>query len=300
MKYLLLFIITISSLTFAQEFKITKVIDNNIFQLKNGQLVQLAEVYVPSIKDPNDTVRALAISINKWANSILTGHDYLIKFITNDSLPKIRIFRSHLGVGEDIIEKYILFGFAIFTGDTNSTKYIDYMEDQNTAQKNKKGIWSLDPENLSKLRNGIVFTPITIIPNELESKLNLKGLSPESHIKTERPYLPLLAVSVASFALAWDYFATASDYQNIIDKTNPQLSDLKSRLSHTHDDVTRTAINQSIKEAQDVINEAQKTHTRKIILGVSCIAAGIVTTIFAFKEVQVKTDLQSLTLSYRF
>jgi hypothetical protein len=58
MKKLLLFIILISTLTFAQEFKITKIIDNNIFQLENGQLVKLAEVYVPSIKDSNEAVNS--------------------------------------------------------------------------------------------------------------------------------------------------------------------------------------------------------------------------------------------------
>jgi hypothetical protein len=243
----------------------------------------------------------LAMKIYNWANSFLIGHDYLIRAITNDSLPNIRIYKSHLVHDEDITRKYILYGYAIFTGGNNSTNYKDYMDDQNTARNNKRGIWSLEWSVLSKLGNWDISPKPLKITYETESKSNYHELKPVSNIKTEMPYLPLLAVSFASFALAWDYLATASDYQNIIDRMSKQITDLNNTLNNMSPyDATIPAINQSIKNAQDIVNDAQKTKTRKIIFGVSCIAVGIITTIFSLKEVQVRTDLQSLTLSYRF
>jgi endonuclease YncB( thermonuclease family) len=275
MKKLLLFIILISTLTFAQEFKITKIIDNNIFQLENGQLVKLAEVYVPSIKETNDAVSNLAIKINNWAYGLLVGNQFKLSFITNDSLPKIRIYRSLLLIDEDITKIYIQNGYAIFRGDTNSTKYIEYMDDQNTAQKNKKGIWSLKPEIISAMLNGKIIPKKLKTLYEWEYKSNQPGFTTASYIKSEMPYLPLLAVSFASFALAWDYFLQASDIQKTID------------------------VFKTISPKGDY-SDLESSKTRKTAVAITCLAAGIITTLFSLKEVRVKTDLQSLTLSYRF
>ena len=275
MNKLLLFLIIISSFAFTQEFKITKVIDNNIFQLEDGRLVQLAEVYVPGIKEPNEAVRNLAMQINKWANSLLVDHNFWIRFITKDSLSKIRLIRSYMFGDEDITRTYILKGYAIFKGDTNSTEYMDYLDDQNTARNNKKGIWSLEPEALSVLGNGEIFPKRLKTVSELKRESDEHRFITESYIKSKMPYLPLLALSAVSFALAWDFFSQSSDIQNAID--------LDKKLLPNGD-----------------YSDLESSKTRKTIIGIVSVAAGIVITIFSFEEVQVKTDLHSFTVSYRF
>jgi endonuclease YncB( thermonuclease family) len=275
MNKLLFLIVLISTLTFAQKHWVTKIIDNNIFELDNGQFVQLAEVYVPSIKESNDSVIILANQINKWAYSLLINQYCKIDFITTDSLSKVRIYRSRLFGDEDIVQKYILNGYAIFIGDKNSPKYLEYMEDQNTARNNSNGIWSLSTELLSKLSKEEVSPKTLQLINELESKSNQLELITGSQIKTVRPYLPLLAISIASFALAWDYFSQASDIQKAID-------------------VYKTIL------PKGDYSDLESSETRKTVVAITCLTAGIITTLFSLKEVQVRTDLRSLTLSYRF
>ena len=89
----------------------------------------------------------------------------------------------------------------------------------------------------------------------------------------ERPYLYLIPLSLASFVFAWDSFASVSDIQKNIDlftKLKLDASDLKA------------------------------SKTRKKILGIASLAAGVFTAIMSFKEVEIKTDASSITMSYKF
>lgn len=72
-----------------------------------------------------------------------------------------------------------------------------------------------------------------------------------------------------------DSFSSASDIQKTID--------FQKKLDENFD-----------------TSELESSKTRKTIVGVTCFVAGVVTTLFSFKSVEVKTNLQSLSLSYRF
>jgi hypothetical protein len=91
----------------------------------------------------------------------------------------------------------------------------------------------------------------------------------------EQPYLPLLSVSAVLLALTWDSFASASDIQKSIDSFKSIDSDFDS-------------------------SELESSKGRKQIIGITCLVAAVITTIFAFKSVEVKTDLNSISMSYRF
>ena len=90
-----------------------------------------------------------------------------------------------------------------------------------------------------------------------------------------QPYLPLLAISAVFLALTWDSFASASDIQKSIDDFR--------------------AIDNNFDSS-----ELESSKTRKQIIGVTCLAAAGLITVFAFKKVEIKTDLNSISMSYRF
>lgn len=91
----------------------------------------------------------------------------------------------------------------------------------------------------------------------------------------ERPYLPLLSISAVLLALTWDSYASASDIQKTIDSFKA--------FDNNYDS-----------------SELESSKTRKQILGVTCLVAAVLTTVFAFKTVEIKTDLNSISMSYRF
>lgn len=91
----------------------------------------------------------------------------------------------------------------------------------------------------------------------------------------EQPFLPLLSVSAVLLVLTWDSFDSASDIQKTIDDFKVLDSDYDS-------------------------SDLESSKVRKQVLGITCLVASVVTTIFAFKSVEVKTDLNSISVSYRF
>ena len=82
-------------------------------------------------------------------------------------------------------------------------------------------------------------------------------------------------MSLASFALAWDSFSSASDIQESID--------LFKKFDKNFD-----------------TSKLESSKTRKSVVGVTCVVAGFVTAFFSFQSVEVKTNLRSVSLSYRF
>ena len=91
----------------------------------------------------------------------------------------------------------------------------------------------------------------------------------------EHPYSAFLFVSAASFILAWDNFSSASDLQKTIDY---QKNTLK---------------NNNTSDLED-------SKLRKSIVGVACLVTGIVTAVFSFKSVEVRTNFNSLSFNYNF
>jgi hypothetical protein len=108
-----------------------------------------------------------------------------------------------------------------------------------------------------------------------------------------QPYIPLLGLSIASFALSWDFFSAASDLQNGIDNLNNELKELPN--SNYPD---------KRKEEEDFIKNQidnyKSTKVRKTIVAVTCLVAGIVTTLYSFQTVEIKTNLQTISMNYRF
>ena len=122
----------------------------------------------------------------------------------------------------------------------------------------------------------------TLIQVEQPFDVNIQTRSqhiyvPEKHY--DYPNSILLPLSAVAFGLAWDYFSQAGDIQDAIDANNSLASALKIQIDNSR-------------------LESQKS--RKSILGVTFIAAGILNTVFALRRVEVTATNNSIGLSYKF
>jgi hypothetical protein len=160
--------------------------------------------------------------------------------------------------------------------------------------------------NTSEGQKSIPLTSIEkIIKSELNSSqptyiLNADGSTKaltqasktdESHIQittksdyfTERKYsypkIFLLPISAITFGLAWDYFSQVGDIQDVIDYNNKSA------------ELSKTQVDNSKLESQK---------SRKTVLGITFLVAGIVNAVFAFERVEVTSTSNSVGLSYKF
>jgi endonuclease YncB( thermonuclease family) len=244
-----------SSFIYSQSYRITKVLETNLFELDNNKKVKLYGLYIPSRHDTNIVLSKLARTIFQWENVNLLDENISVEILgkSDEGIDLVAMYENYpLFIKENIADEFLSNGWASIMHGINNDylqKIIKYQED---AQNNKNGIWK---EDISVIKN--IDTPL----------LNTKEMA----VFTSRPYIPLLGLSIASFALAWDYFSSASDLQKTIDGATmyTNVSDLK------------------------------KTQTRKYIVGATCLLAGVVTFIFSFETVEVRTNFQSLSLSYK-
>jgi len=282
-KYLLLVLIFIYSVTFAQSFQIVKLIDNNLFELETGKQAKFYGLYIPSLKDTASNNYEIAKEINKWENDFLLESDFTFKFMGKDTngVLEAKIIKERSFYDENMAEKLLTNGYATLLAGNDKLFNSSLIEFQERAQENNYGLWKnkiIHKEDLAK--------------TSYSNKQNIPFYG-----KTyERPYLPLLGIGIASFALAWDEFADASDIQSSIDNFNNDIYLIPQIYSSIGIEL-RQQIENGYK---DEIENLKNDKSRKIIVGVTCLVAGIITTLYSFKTVEVRTDFQSLSLSYRF
>lgn len=275
MKYRIVFLVLLSfSCCIGQQYRITKILDTNLFELENNLKVRLYGLYIPSLNDSDNTLTMLsrivlsnfAKDIILWENGFLLNRKLDFEFLNqnDDETTNVIAYISYAFSKANLASKFLSIGFATLLPNINQDFYSELIELQERAQKDNVGIWKVRRSLLEDYNSPIPITP------ELAADLNNYY---------EQPYIPLLAISAAAFVLAWDSFSSASDMQKIIDN-------LKS-------------ISASAKVKVDV-PELESTQTRKTIIGITCLFAGVIITWFSLKEVEVHTNLQSLSLRYRF
>lgn len=114
------------------------------------------------------------------------------------------------------------------------------------------------------------------------SKAQLSQLINEEKVEHKKlgwQFWGLVSIGIASGVLAWDYFSQAKDLQSTIDYFNALST------------VTKTKLN---------TDDLKNAKTRKIIVGASCAVASLMSLIFAFDSIEIKNDMQSVTISYKF
>ncbi|MBZ0198826.1 MAG: thermonuclease family protein [Ignavibacteriaceae bacterium] len=272
--FLIISMFCFSSIAYSQSYHITKIIETNLFELDNHKKVKLYGLFIPSRQDSHSTLSKLADIIYQWETENLLDANVAIETLgsTEDGTNLVAIYKNYpFFIRKNIANELLSNGWASLIIDINNDYLQSLITYQEEAQKNKDGIWEA---GFSVSQN--VDTPI----------INAEEMA----VFTSRPYLPLLGISIASFALAWDYFSASSDAQKSIDKLNDQIKLLPN---------TSTG-KQTEQIYNDEIDNLKSIKTRKTIVAVTCVAAGIITTLFSFKSVEVKTNFQSLSLSYKF
>jgi hypothetical protein len=125
-------------------------------------------------------------------------------------------------------------------------------------------------------------SPISTKRAEQPSNIEIQTPTDHTYISEKAYTYPntfLLPLSAIALGLAWDYFAQVSDIQDAIDASNKSASQSNVQIDNSN-------------------LESEKT--RKTILGVTFLAAGIINTVFAFKRVEVTATSNSIGLSYKF
>lgn len=111
-------------------------------------------------------------------------------------------------------------------------------------------------------------------PSELSDSLwQAKQLAVSGPVIVTRPNLKLLPLSVVAFALSWDYIQQSSDLDDLIDL---------------------------YKDAEIDVSGLESQQTRKTILGVTFLAAGIVNLWISLETVEVRAQGTSLSVAYKF
>jgi len=264
---------------FAQSYYLTKIIDTNLFETNDGRKVKFYGLYIPSLQDSNQVLANIAAEIYQWEIENLLNQNFSAEIYgeATEKIVLVNLFKNYpFFVKENLIVKFLSLGYASLLETANKTFIAEMREYQEEAQNNKLGIWK-EYLTIQKYIDMPIFIP-----------------KQQIIIQKSRPYLPLLGIGIASFALAWDGFATASDIQSNIDKLNNDINLIPEIYSSIE---LRKEIENVIK---DEIENQKKIKTRKIIVGATCLVAGIITTLYSFKTVEIKTDLQSINLSYKF
>ena len=143
--FFIAFLISVSSTT-ADEVKITRVLDSNLFELKDGRRVRLAHVLSPSVSDSNRRMAALALQIKKYAEQQFVGEVVRIEFPVErqpDSEPlPVHIFQKFPLKTVWYNKVYLERGFGKFIEEADTTHRTELREVQQKAKKKKRGVWN--------------------------------------------------------------------------------------------------------------------------------------------------------------
>lgn len=271
-----------SSLIVGQSYNISKIIETNLFELDNGQKVKLYGLYIPTRQDTNVTLSILAEKIFQWENNNLLVGNISVEILgrSEDGIDLVAIYKHYpLFVKKNIANDFLSNGYAALIQNMNKNYQNDLIEYQEEAQKSKLGIWE---KSLAIQGN---------------NELPIFNSKVQFEVFKSNPHIPLLGLSIVSFALSWDFFSAASDLQNVIDNKNNELEELPNNpLFRNYPDIRKIEEDR----IKNVIDDSKSEKVRKTVVAVTCLVAGIVTTLYSFKTVVIKTNFQSISLNYRF
>ncbi len=130
-----------------------------------------------------------------------------------------------------------------------------------------------DPNKPSRLTGPGIIESTQSQPEIKKPGIKKPLIMPEQHMQTTRPYKNFLFVGLLSAVLAWDNFSDASNIGNMIN---------------------------SYKGLNLDTTTLETQQTRKSIVGAVAAIIGIVAIGISFEEIEIKTNGNSLSLSYGF
>lgn len=139
------FIFSLSTVA-ADEVKITHVLDSNLFELKDGRRVRLANVLTPSTSDSNRRVAIFAYRVKKYAEEQLLNQTVVVEFLRGeqaDSAPlPVHLFQKFPLKTVCYNKVYLERGFGKFIEEADTMHRAAYLRAESKARKKKRGVWS--------------------------------------------------------------------------------------------------------------------------------------------------------------
>ncbi|MGE5681189.1 MAG: thermonuclease family protein [Bacillota bacterium] len=144
-----LIIFLLPQVAFAQIVKITKVLDTNLFELKDGRVIKMAGLDIPRKNNPGVHLAELAEKIVEYSEKSLSGHEFEIIPVSESSVDTtfsyVYIIKHYPLSTVDMNKEFIKFGFGRFSDNVDSLHREEYVSAELRAVKEKRGLWAFRP-----------------------------------------------------------------------------------------------------------------------------------------------------------
>ena len=144
-RLLLLSLFIITSSTFGQYIKVTKILDANLFELEDGRKIKLAGVDAPQLNSPRPFFQKIAEqAVFNSVGNILDRKVYM-QLVTKEersSYQLVHIKINYLFEKSDFNKSYLMKGFGKFFDNADTTFRNDLIDAQTHAINAKDGIWN--------------------------------------------------------------------------------------------------------------------------------------------------------------
>lgn len=130
----------------AEEVKIVKVHDSNLFELKDGRKIKLANVASPSVHDADPALAALGRFIKKYAEDEFAGEQLIAEF-AGSMAEDCQCYPAHLFQKFTLKtvwynQSYLEKGYGKYTGSPDSLYHQEYFAASEEARKSGSGVWN--------------------------------------------------------------------------------------------------------------------------------------------------------------
>ena len=149
MRYIIkffLFIFIIKSL-FPQEVEITKIIDSNLFELKNGERIKLANLEIPSIYNPDTLLADFASYVKKFSEDVLLKKQLSLEYAepvdSTLDVHNVHLYKKYVLNIVDYNEMYLEKGMGKLLEPVGEKYQEKYLKAASEAKEQKRGIWNL-------------------------------------------------------------------------------------------------------------------------------------------------------------
>lgn len=133
----------------AEETRIKKVLDSNLFELKDGRIISLAYVDVPSVSDSNEKLGLLALNIKNYAENQFLGRNVIIQFDSlgdqNSEPIPVHLFQKFPFKTVCYNKLYLQKGFGKLVIESDTQPTSEYIRAEKEAKAKNRGLWE---ENL--------------------------------------------------------------------------------------------------------------------------------------------------------
>ncbi|HEX2867310.1 MAG TPA: thermonuclease family protein [Ignavibacteriales bacterium] len=156
----MLLIISLPNMLFSQSVQVTKVLDGNLLQLKNGQIVRLSDIYVPGILAGNKNLSPISGEIKDFSQKYFVNRYFKMKYNRTlaDSTILVYLYREYAaGDDEDVATVFLKNGYAACLDTSDLARQYKYAEFEKEAQNSKLGMWSVIPAGYFKNSDSSAF-----------------------------------------------------------------------------------------------------------------------------------------------